>query len=123
MPEEQRTTAPYQPETRHYCHGHRPQIPWAMHLKAYEVYAHIHGPQKALIEGGCLRADVGADSTSASCWPFSTLPRIPRRSGRTALQKRTGSVWIEWAVHRSGLYVYAVLPAALTASRATFIAH
>lgn len=28
-------------------------IPWAMHLRAYDAYCKMYGPQKALIEGWC----------------------------------------------------------------------
>jgi hypothetical protein len=28
-------------------------IPWDLHLEAYSAYCKQHGPQKALIEGGC----------------------------------------------------------------------
>lgn len=29
------------------------RISTAITLRAYEVYAHVHGPQRELIEGGC----------------------------------------------------------------------
>ncbi|RWB40455.1 MAG: hypothetical protein EOQ44_25270 [Mesorhizobium sp.] len=40
---------PIQTHTRHRS-GKAPQ---AVTLKAYEIYRHIYGEQKALIEGGC----------------------------------------------------------------------
>lgn len=33
--------------------GYAAGIPWSMHLKAYDAYCKKHGPQQALIEGGC----------------------------------------------------------------------
>jgi hypothetical protein len=33
--------------------GYSAGIPWAMHLRAYDVYCKRYGPQKALIEGWC----------------------------------------------------------------------
>lgn len=35
--------------------GYSAGIPWAMHLRAYDVYCKEHRPQKALIEGGCRK--------------------------------------------------------------------
>lgn len=35
--------------------GYLAGIPWAMHLRAYDVYCKEHRPQKALIEGGCRK--------------------------------------------------------------------
>ena len=48
-----RKTAPYQCGHSSYSYSNDPQIPWSMHLRAYEVYCHVHCPQKALAEGGC----------------------------------------------------------------------
>lgn len=40
--------------------GHPPgQAPQVVTLRAYEVYAHVHGPQPAMVTGGC-RAGFGA---------------------------------------------------------------
>ncbi len=33
--------------------GFQPGIPWSMHLRAYDAYCKLYGPQKALIEGWC----------------------------------------------------------------------
>ena len=50
---QQRKTAPYQRGHRVGSYNNLPQIPWDMHMKAYEVYCHVYHPQRALIEGGC----------------------------------------------------------------------
>jgi hypothetical protein len=34
------------------CYG-KGVVPQAVTLRAYEVYAHVHGPQQALITGDC----------------------------------------------------------------------
>lgn len=35
------------------CCGRGGKAPTAVTLRAYEVYAHVYGPQRALIEDGC----------------------------------------------------------------------
>lgn len=49
---EDRKTAPFQ-IPRKYRDSSAPVIPWDMHMRAYEVYAHVHGSQKALTKGEC----------------------------------------------------------------------
>jgi len=39
--------------------AHNPNVPVAVTLRAYEVYCHVFGEQKALIEGSC-RGGFGA---------------------------------------------------------------
>ena len=48
-----REVAPVQTHHARYARKDPSVIPWGMHMAAYEVYCHVHSPQKALTEGDC----------------------------------------------------------------------
>lgn len=46
----EKNVMPVQCATKNRKHG---SVTEAVHMAAYEVYAHVYGPQKALVTGGC----------------------------------------------------------------------
>jgi hypothetical protein len=41
------------PVQTHYRPGQQAYCPTEVTMRAYEVYCHIHGPQEAMVTGGC----------------------------------------------------------------------
>lgn len=76
-------TAPVQ--THHYRHytARKPsRIPFVVHERAYEVYCHVHSPQRALMEGEC-RGGFGMCELVAFLYAYG----FPREQWRTRVDE------------------------------------
>lgn len=49
--------------------GKQAQVAEPIYMRAYEVYSHVYGPQKALIENGC-RGGFGLGELTAFLWAY-----------------------------------------------------
>lgn len=64
-----------------------PQMPSAVTLRAYEVYVHLHGEQRAMIENGC-RGGFGVGELMAFLYARSFPKTEWRQRADEALRRR-----------------------------------
>lgn len=72
--------------SRTYRSGQAPQV---VTLRAYEVYSHIYGEQKALIEGGCR-----GGFSSGELIAFLYAHSFPKTEWRARVDEALRGLWV-----------------------------